>query len=126
MSDIWICPHCGHENEDTERIALKESCRRCKEERITPECLEEYISDKLDTLDSDKGDVVYKLSLYDDMINYKMGELSDLKSKRKEHEDEYHRIEKEQIKLKSTPVYTEKLKVITKDQRYLDEFGRTI
>lgn len=71
MSDIWVCPHCGYENEDTERIAMKETCRRCKEERTTPDELNEYIRLRLEQLQSDKEDICNKIDDYNAEIEKK-------------------------------------------------------
>jgi len=122
MNDIWICPHCGYENEDTERIALKELCRRCKEDRKTAQQLEEYINTRLEDLDDKKGDVVCKLDAYDESISEKKHEIQNLKERRSQYEQEYHRIEMEQIKLKSKIIYTERIKNVYKDQRRINEF----
>jgi hypothetical protein len=43
---MWLCPYCGCENPNDDRIGMQEpKCRDCKNERITAEKLE-IIKDK--------------------------------------------------------------------------------
>ena len=123
MTEEWICPYCGYENENTERIALKEICKRCENERTTPGCLEQEIHDKLEELDSEKFDIIEKMEDADYKISLLKPEFrSDKEKERAELVKKYHEIEMKQINLKGKTIYSEKIRRIYKDQKQISDF----
>lgn len=123
MTEEWICPHCGHENENTERIAFKEMCRRCGNEKTTPGCLEQEIHDKLEELDSEKFEIIDKMEDVDHKMTLLKPEFrSDKEKERAELVKKYHEIEMKQINLKGKTIYSEKIRRIYKDQKQISDF----
>lgn len=123
MTNEWVCPHCGHENENTERIALKELCRRCCNERITAKRLEQQIIEELEILDGEKVDIIEKLDNIDDVIGtMNIDQFPIQEKKRDELVKQYHDIEMKEISLKGKTIYSEKIRRIYKDQKFITDF----
>lgn len=125
MTEEWVCPHCGHENENTERIALKEQCRRCRNERTTVGCLEQEQYDKLEELELEKCNILDKIQNVESLMNLLKPEFrSDSEKKRSELLKQYRTIETAILEINEKPIYREKVRHIYKDQKTISDFKR--
>lgn len=133
---MWQCPHCGYENEIEERIALKEICARCKNQRIDEFELMDNIEEELYELDIEKGYKVEKMEKIDSLMNslrtsgetpkLKEADMPLLEQSREDYKKQFLEIEMRQIELKNKIIYTRGFKRIYKDQKNLSDFGSAV
>ena len=90
----WLCPYCGCENQNDDRIGMQEpKCRDCKNERITAEKLE-IIKDKEEgDLKTDLKEIVDRMQSIREDIEYHATELAAAKG----HWDDHNHDKKELI-----------------------------
>ncbi len=111
----WICPYCGTENYQDERVGRQEPrCRQCKEERISPEDLEsrkETEAGRLereldrarDTIKDIKGSIEFHQSIVEEHI----GPLADLRQELEELRDEIRPIREAMKKWENLIIFYE-------------------
>ena len=88
----WICPYCGHENFQDERVGRRDPrCRICNEERITPEDLEKLkvktisqLSKDYKELQSTAEGILESMEFHQSIIEEHAGPLADLKEELEE------------------------------------------
>jgi len=116
----WVCPYCGQENWNEDRIAFQEPCcHRCRQERTTPEGLRKKLDEEVKEIKEDlhhirSTEMIREeiSSLENDLAELKC-ELADILEERKPYIERLKEI-------KNMKIYTEAERTIPKDQRKLD------
>ncbi len=92
----WICPYCGTENYQDDRVGRQEPrCRQCNEDRISPEDLEKRKKKETATLERDcerineeAARIRESMEFHQSIIEEHTGPLADLKQDLEELRDE--------------------------------------
>jgi|GEM_PF-1660148 predicted nucleic acid-binding Zn-ribbon protein len=98
----WICPYCGVENEQDDRIGRCEpACRICDRERLTPEGLESRKEKKVADLEHDLDALNEEAARLRDSIEFHASIIA-------EHEGplEELRNELEELRAEAAPIRT--------------------
>lgn len=111
----WICPWCGTENYQDDRIGRQEpKCRNCKNERMTAEELEKYRDNKTGSIkrDLDKlSDMISGLKetieFHQSIIEEHTGPLTDAQQELAEMRDEAKPLREELKKLEDLTIFYE-------------------
>lgn len=104
----WICPYCGNENENDERVGREEPHCRCGEERTSPEDLEKLKETNVGVLESAIDDINWKISPVVDQISSLEDELSNLQIELKELQEEREPLKTDLKKWEDLTVHYEK------------------
>jgi SMC interacting uncharacterized protein involved in chromosome segregation len=117
----WICPYCGQENWNEDRIAFKEPpCTRCKKERITPEQLRENLNKERKELLKDLKLCRPDVSMLREEIEDLETDLAEAKCRLMETLEERKPYVQRIKEIDSMVIHTQAERVIPKDQRKLD------
>lgn len=119
----WVCPYCGFENWNEDRIAFKEpGCARCKKARITPEKLRKQLEEEAKEIRKDLKVVHPDIYMLREEIEDLETDLAEAKCRLMEVIEERKPYLVRLKEIEKTAIYTSAEKVIHKDQRKLD-FG---
>ena len=116
----WICPYCGTENENEERVAMNEpKCLLCRSERIDPDVLEKARLRELKSLKVILSGEKIELQEIRDRRASVEDTLSSIKIAEADQVQEVKTREEEISKLENTPLFRKKVRHIGADQARL-------
>jgi len=92
----WICPYCGTENYQDDRVGRQEPrCRQCSEDRISPEDLERRketeaarLEKEIEQANEHAAGIKDSIEFHQSIIAEHTGPLADLKQELEELRDE--------------------------------------
>jgi chromosome segregation ATPase len=128
-NEMWICPYCGEENYQNDRIGLEEpKCRACKHERRTAKEVEKEIDKEITNLKIEMKDLRLRMEPHEEMIASLVDELAEERSSLRELKDEWKENKREVDRLEARIVYTRHDKILSamknKYQKLLSDFIR--
>ena len=116
----WICPWCGTENELEEKIGRNEpKCRKCKEERISAEQLEDMKAKCVRNLQEEKSGIFDRICAKRSDVDSLKSEIASKQIEINDLSRDYDRLEWEIRTWTSQPTYTSAVRHIAKDQKML-------
>lgn len=111
---MWICPFCGEENYQNDRVGMDEpKCRACKKERKTAVQVEKEIDSEITDIKIEMKDLRLRMEPHLEMISSLEEVLADEKSDLKELKNEFKDCKHELARLRSITVYTKHDKVLS-------------
>ena len=125
---MWLCPYCGCENQNDDRIGMQEpKCRVCKADRISAEDLILKKEKEIADFKTDLKEVVDRMQSIRENIDYHTTELSAAKERWEEHNrDKKYLIDEikkwQQIKVIREPISKEIKIKNDKHQKTVVEF----
>lgn len=104
---MWICPYCGAENWQSDRIGLSEPmCRDCKRERKPIAELRKEIKEEIKELETDMKDLRWRMESHLEMISSLEDELSQERCDYEELKKDYLELKQERDSLEEKEFYT--------------------
>lgn len=118
----WICPYCGQENWNEDRIAFSEPpCKKCRKERTTPEQLRKNLDDEKKQIIQDLRTIRPDVSMLREEIEEMESDLCQLKIQLQEVLQERKPYLERMKEIEKTVIYTSAERVIPGDQQKLTD-----
>lgn len=107
----WICPYCGFENENEDRIAFNEPlCMKCRKHRIDPDELISEREHEIEDLEKEREEIEPQIWQINEEISSLECEISELRMRLEPLQDDYKQITEEINRIDNLPVFLFKIR----------------